>query len=64
MEVLLLGLFYRKGNQPIYDRKNGETVNKKAFDAHSGTLVDPEDGELIGGGTLRGVAERTIDFYR
>lgn len=59
-----MGMFYRKGNRPLYDRQDGETVDKKAFDAQSGILVEREDGELHGQGALRGVAERSLDFYR
>ena len=64
MEVLLLGMFYRKGNRPVYDRQAGELIDKKAFDAQSGFLVEREDVDLIGGGALRGPAERSLDFYR
>ena len=46
--MLLLGMFYRKGNRPVYDRKDGETVDKKAFDAQSGILVEHADGDLLG----------------
>ena len=62
--MLLLGMFYRKGNRPVYDRQDGETVDKKAFDAQSGILVERDDGDLIGQGTLRGPAERILDFFR
>ena len=63
--MLLLGMFYRKGNPPVYDRQDGETVDKKAFDAQSGILVERDDGDLIGqGGALRGPTERSLDFFR
>ena len=64
MEVLLLGMFYRKGNRPVYDRQDGETVDKKAFDAQSRILVKRDDANLLGQGGLRGPTERSLDFYR
>ena len=45
-------------------RQDGETVDKKAFDAQSGILVERDDGDLIGQGALRGPAERSLDFFR
>ena len=62
--MLLLGMFYRKGNPPVYDRQDGETVDKKAFDSQSRILVERNDGDLLGQGALRGPAERSLDFFR
>ena len=64
MEILLLGMFYRKGNRPVYDRQAGEVVDKKAFDAQSGCLVEREDVDMLRERALRGPAERSLDFYR
>ena len=64
MEVLLLGMFYQKGNHPIYDRLGEEVIDKKAFDAQSEILVKHEDANLIGGGTLQRPAKKSLDFYQ
>ena len=64
VEVLILGMFYRKGNRPVYDRQEGETIDNKGFDAQLGILLEQDDRELVGQGALRGAAERSLDFYR
>ena len=48
VEVLILGMFYWKGNRPVYDRQEGETIDNKALDAQSGILLEGDDGELVG----------------
>ena len=50
--MLLLGMFYQKGNCPVYDRLAGEVIDKRAFDAQSGILVERNYAYLIGEGTL------------
>ena len=47
VETLLLGLFYHKGNLPIFDKKYGETIDSKSFDAQSGVLMEKEEGDFV-----------------
>lgn len=39
-------------------------MDPKNFDPKCGVLVEPDNGSLIGGGVLRGVAERSLQFFK
>lgn len=63
-QTFVVGPILSQRKLPNYDRERGATVHPKNCDPKCGVLMEVDNGIFVGGGTLCGMTERSLQFFK